>query len=301
MPWAAKNADDQLGRVIATLKAQGRVRRHADHRHRRPRLHLRRQGRPTATTCTTAATSAAGTPARGSPATPRRTVPNTADGPAALKPLMATGKIEFSYQSTAIESWLKTGQPHVGRPARRGARHEDPARRDRHLHQARRPLRAALLRAHDDRGRVRAGGRRHGQELVDTHGVLRAPRTSSACSPTRPCTRVYGDHGGAQKDVQRIPMAFYAKGMKHKDASRARLQLVDIMPTILRAMGIRAAGSRWTARLATWGSESQTRAPSPPDGDGRGARERAPAVSSYELRIPRGLVICRRGWTPQTA
>ena len=35
--------------------------------------------------------------------------PNTANGPAALAPLMATGKVEFSYQSTAIESWLKMG------------------------------------------------------------------------------------------------------------------------------------------------------------------------------------------------
>ena len=49
---------------------------------------------------------------------------------------------------------------------------------------------------------------------------------------------VYGDHGGAQKDVQRIPMAFYTKGIKHKDAT-AKAKLADIMPTILKAMGIR--------------------------------------------------------------
>ena len=32
---------------------------------------------------------------------------NEAAGPAALKPLIDTGKVEFSYQSTAVESWLK--------------------------------------------------------------------------------------------------------------------------------------------------------------------------------------------------
>ena len=37
-------------------------------------------------------------------------VPNTAAGPSALKPLMATGLVDFSYQSTAIQTWLK-GQP----------------------------------------------------------------------------------------------------------------------------------------------------------------------------------------------
>ena len=35
------------------------------------------------------------------------TIPNTSAGPDALAPLMATGKVEFSYQSTAIETWLK--------------------------------------------------------------------------------------------------------------------------------------------------------------------------------------------------
>ena len=50
---------------------------------------------------------------------------------------------------------------------------------------------------------------------------------------------VYGDHGGAREEVQRIPMAFYAKGIKHKELTRNNAKLVDIMPTILKAMGIR--------------------------------------------------------------
>ena len=49
---------------------------------------------------------------------------------------------------------------------------------------------------------------------------------------------VYGDHGGAQKEVQRIPMVMYAKGMKHID-SGAPFRLVDVLPTVLRNMGIR--------------------------------------------------------------
>ena len=41
MPWVAKNADEQLGRLIAKLKELGHRRRDADRRDRRPRLHLR--------------------------------------------------------------------------------------------------------------------------------------------------------------------------------------------------------------------------------------------------------------------
>jgi arylsulfatase A-like enzyme len=49
---------------------------------------------------------------------------------------------------------------------------------------------------------------------------------------------VFGDHGGAQKDVQRIPMVMYAKGITHQVRDK-RARLVDITPTILKAMGIR--------------------------------------------------------------
>ena len=49
---------------------------------------------------------------------------------------------------------------------------------------------------------------------------------------------VYGDHGGAQKEVQRIPMVMYAKGIKHI-SSGAPFRLVDVLPTVLRNMGIK--------------------------------------------------------------
>jgi arylsulfatase A-like enzyme len=50
---------------------------------------------------------------------------------------------------------------------------------------------------------------------------------------------MYADHGGAQMDDQRIPMAWYMPGMKHR-VSKESLRLVDIMPTMLEAMGIKA-------------------------------------------------------------
>ena len=71
------------------------------------------------------------------------------------------------------------------------------------------------------------------------HVLRRAPATSSACSPTRTSYGVYGDHGGAQKEVQRIPMAWCMPGMKHM-VNTSRMRTVDIMPTFLRALGIKA-------------------------------------------------------------
>jgi len=49
---------------------------------------------------------------------------------------------------------------------------------------------------------------------------------------------VYGDHGGAQESVQRVPMVFWSPGMRH-DSTREAFHTADVMPTILKAMGIR--------------------------------------------------------------
>jgi arylsulfatase A-like enzyme len=83
---------------------------------------------------------------------------------------------------------------------------------------------------------VRRWWQQHGQELIDTMAAdhsadvvgLLADRTSYG---------VYGDHGGAQEEVQRIPMVFWANGIE-PDRPRSRFRSVDIMPTVLRTMGI---------------------------------------------------------------
>ena len=46
-----------------------------------------------------------------------------------------------------------------------------------------------------------------------------------------------GDHGGAQKDVQRIPMVFYNPSLAHADRT-APARLVDLMPTVLNTLGV---------------------------------------------------------------
>jgi arylsulfatase A-like enzyme len=76
----------------------------------------------------------------------------------------------------------------------------------------------------------------HGQEIVNT---MAAPWSSDVVGLLKDDTSygVKGDHGGAQKPVQRIPIVFYGAGVGSRD-SNAPLRSVDIMPTVLRAMGI---------------------------------------------------------------
>ena len=107
MPWVAKNADEQLGKLIAKLKElQGPAQRHADHRDRRPRLHLRCDpGGFKGVNALNAGSNVnwyAGSWHAGS-----TTESSNEHRLACPQPLMDTGNVQFSYQSTAIETWLK--------------------------------------------------------------------------------------------------------------------------------------------------------------------------------------------------
>ena len=234
MPWAAKNADEQLGRLIDKLKARHQLDDTlivvtADHGST-----YGGKGFYGGNVYDGGNTKGwyAGTwyPGYGSDTK----VPNTASGPDALQPLMDTGLVEFSYQSTSIQSWLKDPTDE-NKATCTGVMATLPG------------VIATYVKDGDHYNLTWASGSmtraehrwwsRHGQELVDTMAFegsgdvvgLLADKTVYA---------VYGDHGGAQKDVQRIPMAFYMSGIKHGD-SEAGFRLADITPTVLRAMDIK--------------------------------------------------------------
>jgi hypothetical protein len=232
MPWAAQHADEQLGRLIDGLKANGQLESTlivltADH----GQTYGKSFHGNNALDAGTATNWYAGTWYPGYGADPM--VPNISPGSAALTPLMDTGNVKFSYQSTAIETWLID---------RSWGKKLAAARVMRTL-----PGVIATYVKCGDRYVLMSASRRmtpserawwcmHGQELVDTMAFegsadvvgLLADYTSYG---------VYGDHGGAQRDVQRIPIAMYAPGIKHI-VSGAPFRLVDIMPTVLRTMGI---------------------------------------------------------------
>jgi hypothetical protein len=240
MPWAAKNADDQLGRLIDKLKEKGQfddtlIVVTADHGSTYGGKGW--YGDNVYDGGNTNGWYAGGPwwPSYTNTTDPTKD-PNYAAGPSALKPLMDTGLVEFSYQSTSIESWLKDPTA-VNKAAAADVMATLPG------------VIATFVKAADNdsytltsKGAMTPAERRwfnrHGQELVDTMAFegsgdvvgLLADKTVYA---------VYGDHGGAQKDVQRIPMAFWAAGIQHTDRGTP-MRLADITPTILRTLGIKA-------------------------------------------------------------
>jgi hypothetical protein len=79
-----------------------------------------------------------------------------------------------------------------------------------------------------------------GQELVDTMAAPYAPDVIGLLKDDA-SYGVAGDHGGHQLAVQDIPIVFAGAGAGSRD-SPYPIRSVDILPTVLRAMGIAADG-----------------------------------------------------------
>jgi hypothetical protein len=79
--------------------------------------------------------------------------------------------------------------------------------------------------------------RRHGQELVDTEAAAYGPDVIGLLR-NGASYGVAGDHGGHQEAAQRIPIVFYGAGVG-KASPRTPMRSVDILPTILRELGLR--------------------------------------------------------------
>ena len=150
-----------------------------------------------------------------------------------LAPLLATGNIQFSYQSSALEAWLIDRSP---------ARLVEAAT-------AGLTLPGASAAYYREAGRYRLHGttpmapaeamwwRQHGQEIVDTLAAANGPDLV-VLMHDEVTYGAYGDHGGATESVQRVPMVFWSPSLAAGDARGQPFRTIDVMPTVLRAMGI---------------------------------------------------------------
>jgi hypothetical protein len=75
------------------------------------------------------------------------------------------------------------------------------------------------------------------QELVDTEAAVYGPDLI-ATLPDDTTYSIAGDHGGIQRATQQIPIVFAGADLSSRDVY-SEVRSVDIMPMILRAMGIR--------------------------------------------------------------
>ncbi len=153
----------------------------------------------------------------------------------ALQPLVATGNIGFAYSDSSLNVWLKSqtpaevtaaaaimkDMPDVTAVWQRNGDHFDrvtPVRYDR--------MSTAEAAWFDAKA----------QELVNTQAAAYGPDLV-ATLPDNTTYSVLGDHGGIQRATQQVPIVFAGSYLSHRDLD-AEVRSIDIMPTILRAMGI---------------------------------------------------------------
>ena len=156
----------------------------------------------------------------------------------ALKPLIDTGNVQFSYQSTAIETWLidhsvakkKEGAAAMLQvPGVTAAYWRDGER-------------FRLFGTNAMTGPETAWWKQHGQELVNTMAASNGPDLIGLLHD-KTSYGVYGDHGGAQQSVQRVPMVFWSPSLAFANNTGAPFKTIDVMPTILDVMGIPQTGT----------------------------------------------------------
>jgi arylsulfatase A-like enzyme len=150
--------------------------------------------------------------------------------------LDADGHLAFSYQSTAIEAWLRPQfNDEAGRIAKAQTMLTMPG------------VTAAYYRDGDHftlqgtnamTTSERSWWQAKAQDIVDT---MAAPDGNGpdviGLLHDNTSYGVYGDHGGAQESVQRVPMVFWVPGLGAV-RNTGTFRTPDVMPTILQALGI---------------------------------------------------------------
>ena len=239
MPFVAKNADAQVGKIVDALQAKGLLDKTlivitADH--------AAQTGNPFYGVLAPGATN----PTCAPPSTGIRSDCNWYYGQdadevyldpspavAALRDRLA-GNLAFSYQDTQVATYLNDRSPAKEREAAAAvldmpgvvaSYYMNPAQND-----------YTRFGTNHMTGAERAWFVQHADDLVDTMANDSAPDVVGITG-TNVTYGVIGDHGGSQKLVQNIPMVFYGPGVSSKDSHREMRQ-VDILPTILKTMGI---------------------------------------------------------------
>jgi arylsulfatase A-like enzyme len=229
--FSAKNADMQLGRILAKLRDLGQLDETlvvltADH----GATHgANFYGQKTAGASTNnwyygeAANDGNGLAVAGPYNTPSP----------ALAPLIATGNVQFSYQSTGIETWLtdnslakklEAANIMTTLPGVIASYYRDGNR-------------FQLVDTNPMTNAERRWWRAHGQQIINTMAAANGPDVVGLLHDDT-SYGAYGDHGGATQEVQEVPMVFWSPGLQFHNTTGATFHTHDVLPTILRTMGI---------------------------------------------------------------
>jgi len=154
----------------------------------------------------------------------------------ALQPLVDTDNLGLSYSDSSLNVWLlDQTEERVAEAA--GIMEDMPDvtavwRRDGDHFTLVSPIRWELMSSQAER----TWFEQHAQELVDTQAADYGPDLI-ATLPDNTTYSVAGDHGGIQRATQQIPIVFAGAHLTGRDID-APVRSVDVMPTILGAMGI---------------------------------------------------------------
>ncbi|MEO8095475.1 MAG: alkaline phosphatase family protein, partial [Pseudolysinimonas sp.] len=150
--------------------------------------------------------------------------------------LNADGNVQFSYQSTAIEAWLldRSTAAKKSKAAQMLGLPDVTATYVKNAAGTAFKLQGTNAMTKSEK----TWWKEHGQEIVDTMAADDGPDVVGLLHD-KVSYGVYGDHGGAQESVQRVPMVFWSPGMDDGCATNESFRTADVMPTILAAMGIK--------------------------------------------------------------
>jgi predicted AlkP superfamily pyrophosphatase or phosphodiesterase len=224
--WQAENADAQLGKLLAELKSQGildetLVVLTADHG-------------------AIAGTNFQGKTAAGSGTSDTNwyygpdSLPTVYNNPSpSLQPMLATGNVQFSYQSTSIQTWMGDTSPAKVTEATKAMASLPGV-----IATYRRSGEAYTLTSTNRMSRSeRSWWRENAQGIIDAMAGPSAPDVVGLLKDDV-SYGAYGDHGGAQREVQQVPMVFWSRATASGRTSARRFQTTDVTPTILRILGI---------------------------------------------------------------
>jgi arylsulfatase A-like enzyme len=145
----------------------------------------------------------------------------------AIQPMIDTGNIDFMYQDGHVAAWLDDRSIEKRKQAARVMR-ELP---DVVASYYRVGSRYRLTWLGEMTDAERAWWARH-RDLVHTMAAPYGPDVVGLLR-NRTSYGVAGDHGGHQKEIQRIPIIFAGPGVEPGARPREEARLVDLLPTIL--------------------------------------------------------------------
>ena len=150
----------------------------------------------------------------------------------AIQPMIDTGNIDFMYQDGHVAAWLDDRSKDERKQAARVMR-ELP---DVVASYYREGSRYRLTRLGEMTDAEWTWWARH-RDLVDTMAAPYGPDVVGLLR-NRTSYGVAGDHGGHQKEIQRIPIIFAGPGVEPGARPREEARLVDLLPTILDLVGV---------------------------------------------------------------